>query len=89
MVKDFVSWCELDHLHLNVTKTKELSVDFGVHQGDQRGHSENKLDRVKNTGVYRKDLRRLRSFNTSWMMLRIIYESAGPSYMLLDSGGAD
>ncbi|KAI4889354.1 hypothetical protein NFI96_010285 [Prochilodus magdalenae] len=27
-VNDFVAWCELNHLQLNVTKTKELVVDL-------------------------------------------------------------
>ena len=26
---NFVTWCELNHLQLNVTKTKELIVDLG------------------------------------------------------------
>ena len=29
LVGDFVTWCELNHLQLNVMKTKELAVDLG------------------------------------------------------------
>lgn len=28
VVDNFVTWCELNHLQLNVRKTKELVVDF-------------------------------------------------------------
>lgn len=28
VVENFVTWCEVNHLYLNVTKTKELVVDF-------------------------------------------------------------
>ncbi|XP_051789625.1 uncharacterized protein LOC127529603 [Erpetoichthys calabaricus] len=28
LIKDFVKWCDSNHLHLNTSKTKELVVDF-------------------------------------------------------------
>lgn len=28
VIKDFVSWCEVNHLHINASKTKEMMIDF-------------------------------------------------------------
>ncbi|KAK3547400.1 hypothetical protein QTP86_018902 [Hemibagrus guttatus] len=28
IIKDFVDWCECNHLHLNTSKTKEMVIDF-------------------------------------------------------------
>ena len=108
VVDNFVSWCELNHLQLNTTKTKELVVDLRRtrtpvtpvsilgHNVDIVEHykylgvfTDNKLDRTKNTEVlYKKGqsrlyfLRRLRSFNICWTMVRMFYESVVASSIL-------
>ncbi|XP_059802691.1 40S ribosomal protein S24 isoform X1 [Hypanus sabinus] len=100
-MRNFVTWCEQDHLQLNVKKTKELVVDLrrakapvapvsiqGVSVDMVEDYKyleiriDNKLDWSKNTeAVYKKGqsrlyfLRRLRSFNICWTMLRMFYES--------------
>lgn len=28
VIRDFVNWCESNHLHINASKTKEMVVDF-------------------------------------------------------------
>ena len=100
-VGDFVTWCEQNHLQLNVKKTKELVVDLRRAKAPEtpvsiqgvsvdmvedykylRIRIDNKLDWSKNTeAVYKKGqsrlyfLRRLRSFNICWTMLRMFYKS--------------
>ncbi|KAI3371908.1 hypothetical protein L3Q82_006781 [Scortum barcoo] len=59
VVDRFVEWCGLNHLQLNVTKTKELVVDF----------------RKQRTHLNSVAIRRLRSFNVCRTMLQIFYHS--------------
>ena len=56
-VKDFVDWCEVNHLQLNMTKTKELVVDLRrdkapVTPVSIRGVSVDTVEDYKYLGVY-------------------------------------
>ncbi|KAL7869777.1 hypothetical protein AOLI_G00137650 [Acnodon oligacanthus] len=56
-VKDFVAWCERNHLQLNVTKTKELVVDMRRDKAPVtpltiRGVSVDTVDDYKYLGMY-------------------------------------
>ncbi|KAI3373863.1 hypothetical protein L3Q82_021972 [Scortum barcoo] len=78
LIKDFVTWCDLNHLLLNTTKTREM-VDFGprphpepvIIKGviicDQRG--------LKGQSRRLYFLRRLASFNICKKLLQIFYQS--------------
>ncbi|KAI4888527.1 hypothetical protein NFI96_008530 [Prochilodus magdalenae] len=75
-VNDFVAWCELNHLQLNVTKTKELVVDL------RRDKAQVTPISIKGGQSRLYFLRRLRSFNICRTMLRIFYESVVASAIL-------
>ncbi|KAI4904704.1 hypothetical protein NFI96_006255 [Prochilodus magdalenae] len=36
LVEDFVEWCNTDHLKLNITKTKEMCIDFRMSRPSQQ-----------------------------------------------------
>ena len=94
VVDNFVTWCEVNHLQLNTTKTKELVVDLRrtrtpLTSVSIPGHNVDIAEHYKYLGVlYKKGqsrlyfLRRLRSFNICQTMLRMFYESVVASAIL-------
>ncbi|KAI3355421.1 hypothetical protein L3Q82_018262, partial [Scortum barcoo] len=83
LIKDFVTWCDLNHLLLNTTKTREMVVDFRR----PRPHPEPVII-IKGT-VWRWKgqsrlyfLRRLASFNICKKLLQIFYQSVVASALL-------
>ncbi|TWW77710.1 hypothetical protein D4764_12G0011000 [Takifugu flavidus] len=88
VITNFVTWCELNHLRINTSKTKEVVIDSGldieiVEEYKYLGvHLNNILDWTHNTDpLYKKGqsrlhlLRRLRSFGVCRSLLRTFYDS--------------
>ncbi|TWW54042.1 hypothetical protein D4764_0214270, partial [Takifugu flavidus] len=87
VISNFVAWCELNHLRINTSKTKEVAIDFSrkaphtapvnIQGLDIEIVEEYKyLDALYKKGQSRLHLlRRLRSFGVCRTLLRTFYDS--------------
>ncbi|KAI3363582.1 hypothetical protein L3Q82_011589, partial [Scortum barcoo] len=81
VIMDFVDWCELNHLQVNASKTKEMVIDFSRKPSSDiapvniQGLDIERVRTYKGVRVVCYMLRRLGSFGVCRPLLRTFYET--------------